>query len=297
MSTTLGAVRALVQDSVDDDSDDTALIIDRTINQSYREVAAMHFWQALKRYWLISSSILPGDLERMFYVEPANTDYLYFPMSEQDRYTNYRLYSWFLNMTVVTPILTGTDMIVVANDATVTSATGGFVTATHVGEYIRIGVDGGIYKIDSVTDTNTIELDHAYRGIGETGQFFEIRPEGTLQLSRSDEQGDLITTVTDKLWYLARPIPLYNAYDSIPLPGTCDAIRIMALQRHLEGDKYDNDALKQQPNFVAALSSMKAHEPVVGGSPRVRDQFGYQMAFGRQGYRRASRLYGRRATD
>jgi len=281
MSTTLGAVRVLVQDSVDDDSDDTALKIDRSINQSYREVAAMHFWQALKRYWLISSSVLPGDVERLFYVEPANTDFLYFPMSEQDRYNNGRLYSWFLNMTVVTPILTGTDLVVTANSATVTSAAAGFVEATHVGEWIRIGVDGGIYQISAFVSTSEVTLSHAYRGASDTGQFFEVRPEGTLQLSRTDEQGDLITTATDKLWYLARPIPLYNDYDSIPLPGTCEAIRIMALQRHLEGDKYDNDALKQQGNFISALSAMKAHEPVVGGSPRVRDQFGQALAFGR----------------
>ena len=293
MSTTLGAVRALVQDSVDDDSDDTALKIDRSINQSYREVAAMHFWQAFKRYWLITSSILPGDVERLFYVEPSNTDYLYFPMSEQDRYTNGKLYSWFLNMTVVTPLLTGTDMVVTANSTSATSAAAGFVSATHLNEWIRIGVDGGIYQISAFVSTSEVTLSHAYRGASDTDQFFEVRPEGTLQLSRSDEEGDLITDTADKLWYLCRPIPLYNDYDSIPLPGTCDAIRIMALQRHLEGDKYDNDALKQQPNFVDALSSMKSHEPIVGGSPRARDQYGNPMAFGKRRMRFPNNIYRR----
>ena len=291
MSTTLGALRALVQDAVDDDSDDTALVIDRSINQAYREVAAMHFWQAFKRYWLITSSVLPGDVERLIYIEPSNTDYLYFPMSEKDRYTNGMLYSWFMNMTVVTPILTGTDMVVTAGSSTVSSAVGGFVEETHVGEWIRIGVDGGIYQIVTAPDANTITINHAYRGDSDTGQFFEIRPEGTLQIARSDEQGDLITDAADKLWYLCRPIPLYNDYDSIPLPGTCEAIRIMALQRHLEGDKYDNDALKQQSNFVNALSSMKSHEPIVGGAPRNRDMYGNIQSFGKR------RVRGRYATD
>lgn len=281
MSTTLGAVRLLIQDAIDDSSDETAIIIDRVINQSVREVGAEHFWQAYKKSTYLTSSILPGDIEKMYYVQPSDSDYLYFPMQDTDRFTNGRLYNWFLNMAVATPLLTGTDMVVTANSTSVTSATGGFDSGTHAGEYIRIGVDGGIYEISSVTDATTLVLTHAYRGASDTAQFFEIRPEGTLILGRTDEEGDAITDSEDILWYLARPLPLYNEYDTIPLPGTCEAIRIMALQRMLEGDKYDNDALKQQNNYMNALAHMKSYEPIRGAEPRNRDRWGNIAAFGR----------------
>ena len=279
---TLGLLTDLIQDAVDDTSTETEAQIHRVINQSYREVAAMHFWQGLLASQAITSTILPGDLERMYYVQPADTDYLYFPMQETDRYTNGRLYNWFLNLAVATPLLTGTDLVVTANSTQVTSVAGGFVSVTHVGEYMRIGVAGGIYKIATVTDGNTIQLEKAYRGASATVQYFEIRPEGTLILGRTDEEGDALSGTDDILWYLRRPLPLYNDYDSIPLPGSCEAIRIMALQRMLEGDKYDNDSLKQQEHFQTAVSLMKSHEPTLGRAPRARGRYGNVLAFGTQ---------------
>lgn len=281
MSTTVGALTELIQDAIDDQSTETKAQIHRAMNQSYREIGLMHFWQAFLVKWTIASTILPGDLEKLYALQPSDTDFLYFPMQLTDQHTSPRLFGWFLNLTVTTPILTGTDMVVTANSTSVTSATGGFVSGTHADEYIRIGSDGGIYKIASVTNTNTLVLSNAYRGASDTGQYFEVRPEGTKILGRSDEDGTAITDTSDVLWYLKRPLPLYNDYDSIPLPGTCEALRIMTLQRMLEGDKYDNDALKQQDNFKEAIGEMKAMEPTVGREVRPRDLFGNVMGFGR----------------
>lgn len=282
MSTTLGALRQLIQDAVDDQSTENAAQIDRVINQSYREVGLMHFWQALLGTQLIGSEILPGDLERIAYVQPADTDYLYFEAQLTDRYTNLKLYNWYRNLTVSTPLKDYTDMVVTANSTSVTSANGGFVEDDHKGEYIRIGVDGGIYKIAEVASATELTLDHKYRGASATDQYFEIRPEGTLKLARVDYEGSDISDDEDTLWYLKRPLPLYNDYDTIPLPGTCEAIRIMALQRQLEGDKYDNDALKQQQNFIDAVSQMKALDPTAGRETRPRDIYGQQIRFGRR---------------
>ena len=282
MSTTLGALTALIQDAVDDDSTEGKAEIHRAMNQSYREIAIMHFWQALVSNITLSSSVLPGDMERPFAIQPADTDYLYFPISFQDQYTNRRLYAWFTNLQSATPLLTGADLTVTANGTTVTSAGSDFTAATYAGEYIRIGVSGGIYKIDSVTDANNLVLVNGYRGDSATNQYFEIRPEGTKKINRTDYDGQDTGSTSDQFWYLRRPLPLYNDYDSIPLPGTCEALRIMTLQRVLEGDKYDNDALKQQDNFRNAIGEMKALEPTVGREPRARDQFGNQMMFGRR---------------
>ena len=48
------------------------------------------------------------------------------------------------------------------------------------------------------------------------------------------------------------------------------------------GDKYDNDSLKRQPAYIAALAEMKSHEPVRGKLPRTRDKWGQPVAFGRR---------------
>jgi len=290
MSTTLGTLTSLIQDAVDDYSPETDAQIHRIINQVYREVGVMHYWQGLLKSVALTSTILPGDMERPYFVRPSDTDYLYFPISVNDQYTNERLYAWFSNMTVATPLLAVTDGVVTANGTSVTSTTGSF-TASHIGEYVRIGESGGIYKIYAVPAADTLTLAQAYRGgASSTAQYLEIRPQGTLILGRSDDMGDAITDTGDTLFYLSRPIPLYNDYDVIPLPGTCEAIRIMALQRMLENDKYDTDSQRQNDNFMEAIGIMKAMEPTVGRERRARDQYGSVLRFGRiRGFERTNR--------
>lgn len=275
---TYGHILADIQQLIDDDSTETASDIRRHINNAYLRIASMRNWTTLTKQVTGVTSILPGDLVRIIYVED-DVDYLYFPIEFPQRYFSEKLYNYFRNMSVETPLLTATDGVVTLNSTTVTSATGGF-TAAMVDEYIRIGVDGGIYKISARTDTNTITIDSKFRGATATSQYLEVRPTGTLKISYTDENGDAITSSTIKIWYLARPLPVYNTYDMILLPGDCEAVRILAMRLMLESQKYVNDSLKSLPDFNEAMALMRSLDPSPTKYVVPRHHNGIRVRFG-----------------
>ena len=56
----------------------------------------------------------------------------------------------------------------------------------------------------------------------------------------------------------------------------------MTWQMLLLRDKYDNDALKAEPQFRKAIASMLPLSPINGASAKPRDRFGRVRAFGRR---------------
>lgn len=289
MATALNIIER-IQSMVIDESTETKAEILRHLNAAYFEIAAEHPWHLLTTQSTITTALLPADLERILYVED-DVDYLYFKIGFPQRYSSERLYNYFDDIVYTTPLLSGSDMVVTANSTTVTTATGGLVSATHVGEYIRIGSNRGIYKIASVESGTSMTLEDAYRGASATAQYFEIRPEGTRKLALSDEEGDALSSTTLKMWYLKRPLPLYNDYDQIMLPGECDALRIKVLRLMMESDKYDNDSLKQIGNYDDALDKMKSLNPYPTRFVTPRDFMGNRFAFGRQRIHRGLHPY------
>jgi hypothetical protein len=205
-----------------------------------------------------------------------------------------KLFNWFPNGAVSTPLVTGSDGVTVINGTTFTSAAPSTdfdaTDDTLVGEYIQIGDNEGIYKIDSVTDANTLVLEDGFRGAdlsdpsspaALTAQYYEVRPRGTLQIEFTDEYGDALTSTTRKAWYQRRPLPLYNDYDQLLLPGNCEAVRIQAFKMLLEGAKYDNDALKQDAAYRSAIARMKPLHPTMGRQRMPRDRHGNVIMYGR----------------
>jgi len=195
------------------------------------------------------------------------------------------VYNWFSQLTTADALVTGSDGAATLNDKTFTSASPStnFV-ASMIGEYIRIGTNEGRYKIASINSTTSIELTDAFRGATVTAQDYRVRPAGTQQIAFTDYLGDSITDTTSTLYYQKVPLPLYNDYDQIELPGTCQAVVIMTHQMLLLENKYDNDALKRSPSFQEALAKMEAIEMPVSRQPVPRDRFGSQIGFGRSKY-------------
>lgn len=276
-------LRTQVQNLIQDDSDETAADILRFANMVYRDIASTHFYRDLIRAFTISTSILPGDIERMFYVQWSDTDYIVFPISQRDRYESVKLYNWFSQLTTADALVTGSDGVMTANSTTFTSAAPSvnFDTLTLAGEYIRIGTNGGRYEIASVTDANTLELTEGFRGASGTAQDYRVRVEGTKQISFVDYDGSAISDTTSTLYYQMVPLPLYNDYDQILLPGNCAAVVIKTHQMLLLENKYDNDALKRQPEYDEALSKMEIMEAPTSRQPVPRDRYGNQEGFGR----------------
>lgn len=275
-----GNIIERIQAMISDLSDETKADIRNHLNVEYISIAGQREWNCLTREVTLTT-ILPADCERVRYVQD-DTDYLYFPIHAFDRYKSQRLYNWFENIRVATQLLTGTDGKISANDETLNSVTGGF-TAGMVGEFVRIGENLGLYEIGTYTDTNNVDLVEKYRGADETTAYFEVRPRGTKQIALTDEQGDTITaSATAKLWYLRRPLPIYNDYDMIELPGDCDAVRIGTLRRMMEQTKYDTDALRQLGDYNLALERMRIMDDQTPIVPTPRDRYGTRLQFGRR---------------
>lgn len=296
MFTPCGTIIQAVKDMIDDSSEETESKIRRHLNRAYYSVCEERNWGTLlKQITLGSSYILPSDVRQLYYVED-DTDYLWFKGGIPERYCSNKLYNYFQDISVATPLLTGTDLVTTINSTTVTSATGGF-TSAMMGEYIRVGSTMGVYKIATLNTTNSITLTDAFRTANEsnpdthaslTAQYFEVRPKGTMKLALTDENGDAVTTTTMKIWYSSIPLPLYNDYDEIMLPSTCEALRIKIYQYMNQTDKYTNDSLKLQADYDEAFDRMKALDPIPF-RPRVpRNRLGNQIVFGRTSNNRAS---------
>ena len=295
MSIPAGFIIERVQDFFDTDAPEVKVDIIRNVNSEYIRIAESRAWSTLLQYVLNPGNVMPADLARIFYMED-DVDYLYFPTSSQkERYTSTKLYNYWKNMTVGTPLLTGSDLATTMNSTTVTSATGGF-TAAMVGEYIRVGTHPGIYKIAAVPAGNSLTLSTKFHGAdftdpnayaNLTNQYFEIRPQGTLIVAYSDQDGDIIpNSASLKLWYSQRPIPILNDQDMILLPGQCEALFVGVCSLMLKGNKYTNDAVKEIPDYEKALSQMKSLDNLDEKFRTPRDRFGSRVVFGRKRHTR-----------
>lgn len=283
MSIACNTLLARVQDMIDDHSDETKSILLGHLNALYAIYGADHAWYGLTAQVTNPGSVLPADLERVMLIEDGQ-DKLYFKRGYPQKYANPTMYNWWLNYSTGTPLLVGSDLVVTTNSKMITSVAAGF-TAAMVGEYVRIGENRGIYRLDAFGSTSSITLVDAYRGASDTAQYFEVRPEGTKQILYGDENAAAITSATRVLWYLRKPLPLYNDYDKILLPGECDFLRIALLKLMQVTQKYDNDSLKQDPEFVKAYDQAKSLEPVPDRFVSPRDHLGTRFRFGR------SRIY------
>lgn len=286
-----GQVVERLQRLMEDDSTETEADIKSFMNESYRQIASDHVWNSLRASITQPTTVLPADMERPVIYVQDDTNYTYFRIDLSDRYMTARLYNFFMDGVVETPLSTGSDMVVTANSTTVTSASPSldFDDSTldlAEKEYIQIGENEGMYRIEEVTDANTLVLSRAYRGDSDTAQYYEVRPRGTSKIQYNDYDGEALTpSSTSKLWYQKRPLPLYNDYDQIELPGTCRAVRIMAFQMLKMRDQYDNDALKQQSDYQAAIDVMQPLDKQFGKRQVPRDRMGTQISYGRNRHR------------
>lgn len=273
-------IKQRIQNMLDDESTDTETEIAEFVNTAYRQIAGDHVWQPLLREVSVPTTVLPADLDRSVLYIQDDVDFIYTQISLTDRYFSRRDFNWFLNGAVETPLESKSDGIIAANGTNFGSVLGTF-TSAMVGEYIQIGENEGIYRISAFVDASNLTLDDGYRGDAETAAYYEVRPRGTQKIAFTDFEGDALTPgSSSKLWYPRRPLPLYNDRDQLMLPGNCEAVRIMAQRMFLFRDKYDNDALRQDPEFQRSINQMKPINPSVGRQPRPRGIHGIQTRFG-----------------
>lgn len=279
---TVGHIIDRIQGMIDDDSTETRTDILRHLNVAYQELAMEHVWSTFTKTMtgIPTSGILPGDFVRFIHVEDGE-NVAYFVSGRLVKYSDPRYYKYFKDVTTQnTPLESGSDGVIAANGTAFSSATAAFTSAME-NEYIRIGENLGIYKISTVSSATAIVLDNGFRGAAETAAYYEVRPIGTPKCGFLDEDADALTSTTATIWYQTHPLPLYNDYDPILLPGTCEALRIRLCQLMDQTNKYDNDALKKQGEYDKALALMKDLDPIPERFIVPRDKNGNRLMFGR----------------
>jgi len=276
-----GQMISRIQGMISDYSTETKADILEHMNIEYISVAGMREWNCLTPRVTLTT-ILPADAVRLRYVQDDTTK-LYFPIQYEDRYKTNHLFNWFKDITITTPLIEDDNLTVTANSTTVTQvAPSTNFSADHVGEYLRIGENLGFYKIAAFVSTTEVTLEHGFRGASATSQHFQLRPVGTKQIATTNQNGETVTpSASALLWYVRRPLPLYNDHDMIELPGDCDAIRIGTLQRMMEQAKYDTDSLRQIGNYSVAMERMRTEDDQNPVIPVPRDKVGSRLQFGR----------------
>jgi len=283
MSRAIGGILEEVGQLIGDTSTETKAKLLIWANTVYYEIAeGGHQWQTLVDKITNPGTVLPSDMSSPVYVED-DTDEVYFRSSLKRRYTERNhLFNWFENFSATTSPLGRlvNDGAITAGAKALTSASNPF-TAAMAGEYVTIGENRGKYKIAALVGAGEVTLQDPFRGDTETAAHIEVRPTGTLAMLYHDENGDSITSSTIKFWYVRSPLPLYNDYDLVELPGDCKALMLGILRLAMVSQKYDNDALKQVGDFDLALARMKALSPEIGQVNRPTGADGQRTRFGR----------------
>jgi hypothetical protein len=149
--------------------------------------------------------------------------------------TVYR-HNWYYDRPVDTALAHGEGVNVDENGVDVTTVGDLFTTTDCAGEFIRIGSNSGLYEIASWTSTSAITLVDDFRGDDVTGTdaYFEIRPVGqTKRMNFCDQAKAAIEPTYIKIIYYKEPLPIWNDYDIMLLPGNAEAVRMKALQNLL----------------------------------------------------------------
>ncbi len=240
----------------------------RMLNASARDVAGIWPWVTLKRTVTLSDSLylVPGDYSRALYVENAAKDRYHY-VGEKSKETYYRVidlrhqYNWLFDTPVTVPLAIG-NTLKVGEYATAVTSTADFPATTCAGEFIRIKDNPGVYQISAWASTSAITLTERYRGNAVSNGMFSIRPIGTKTIGFCDETGATTTPTGMTLTYIRATLPLYREEDLIELPGNCNAVRVLAVQKMLKIKNRLTEAIDMQGEFDKELQLMKSLDPL-----------------------------------
>ena len=251
----------------------------RMLNLSYYQLVSMYPWRALRR--ILTATFSASDSNGFWF--PANMAGVYQVVDTEGHVYHYRdvsrilddetIYRWFFSDVNTTPAAEGNNLNVTPGRTAIT----GPDLADHIGEFIHIGSEMGVYEI-----TANKAISPAFRGKSRlTNQHYSIRPEGTQRVSIVDNTG-LFAAATTYFYYWSYPPPLTQEHHLIQLPTTKALELLTAMNywqdykgQHKEGDRF-RAAYKQ------ALADMKMAEPESHAPIIPRDTQGRRVVFGRR---------------
>jgi hypothetical protein len=257
-----GWLQEVIQDRIDDHSEETLAVIKQEINLAYFAICARHPWTFLRASKSLTftasqttGTLLPADLCDIYHL--CNTDNSeWVRRDERSRREDIVSQKWYYSGVVETALKTGTDLVIASGGTAATSATNLFGTG-NTGEFVRIGQNRGMYEISANADAGKLTLANSYRDAAETGATFEIRPRGTKRILVDEADAETLTC-----YYWRIPLPLYGDYDPILLPEPADALILACWVNMLRWQKYDVDATRLEAEANLKLQEMQSQDPM-----------------------------------
>lgn len=265
---------------------DDLVAMKNMVNLAYYELASMRPWRSLRRKVTITltagdttGGLFPADMAGIYAVVDTEGN----PYQERD-ITNIRdddnTYRWYISDIIDAGdnLLAGKGVGATPGKTTINGIT---FTAAHVGEYIQIGGNMGLYLIKSQTGSAAV-IEPAFRGWDvASDEVYVIRPEGQLKVMAIDTDSAMVTAGV-YYYYWAFPPILTEDQHLIQLPST-RALELMAAARYWGDYKQNTDERDRfNGDINKALSGMKSAEPMQLTQAVYKDAIGRRAYFGRR---------------
>lgn len=211
-------------------------IATKYINQSYFTVCASKRIEALIDKVTLTpidgECVLPSDCvpDSIESIEDSDGQQ-YFRDESRGRGNQYYARNYYFDG--IAPVLVTSDTASIDEGSTTLTTEESTFLTSHVGEYVAIGGSGTMYKITAFGTDMSVTISDPYRGDSETSMHIEVRPKPTYVIKFISDKMEALEPTTIYLTYQKLPLPLYNDYDPILVPGTGEDIRTMALQSML----------------------------------------------------------------
>ena len=269
---TLGWLIDLMEDAVTDDTEDTGLRIVRSINQAWFQTCGSRDWEFLKRTVKPSVTsltedvpiVLPANFVKMVGTVVDGTEDRYYFSPHRNRGPFKHILNWYHPNPVSDYLAKGTSIAVGQNSTSLTSADAEFPASDAGGEFIRIGENLGMYEIDTWTSTSAMTITQAFRGKEITegdDTYFEVRPVGTKRINFCDGRGTFVSPGTPEITYRILPLPLYNRWDAVDLPGDSTLVFLKSLKSVANQKGWTRVGASLDRDFLIEMGNSMRQEP------------------------------------
>lgn len=237
MSNTLGAmVNLLLDDVVSNPNNIHTQSAKRYINQAYRTICESKRIEALVAVdelavvdgaCVLPSDCTPNSIESI--IDSNGIQYY----RDESRGRGGASYAYNYYMDSMADSLAECDSGAVAENDTTLTTQEDFFLEEHEGEYVAMGNNATLYRIETYVNSKEVELADGYRGEDETTAHLVVRPDPTYIIKFISDKNAALEPESITLTYQKPPLPLYNDYDVLLTPGSGDDVRFIAMQSML----------------------------------------------------------------
>jgi len=263
---TLAEIREYVSQVIEDNSEDTLMVIDMWINKALKSLCDKYIWSGYSRTRTITpdsngSFYVPAAFSGVIRIYPANDSFGSFTYLSISSLRGNRIAEpYYIEGEPLTEDeKINTDATITNNSKNISTATAFFNLTDDLLKPVIINNNGYEYEISQVIDDSNAVLSLPYRGESIAGtSSIIVNPAGRRRFIVYDSDGTPYTNDI-VLVYKINPQPLYNDTDR-PLINADEALKFGALIESLRNEKYSVDAERIKNDYFDAVANARQSE-------------------------------------